>query len=107
MATPAVGVWHYTDWGGGDFTYMKYWKTADKVVFLTGLAYMEGGYRGSYQKIITLPVGYRPQGTALFNVLSATGPMRLEVKQDGTVQMIGNNAPDWISLAGVFFYQYA
>lgn len=107
LATPAVGVWHYNDWGGGDFTYMKYWKTSEKVVFLTGLAYMEGGYRASYQRIITLPVGYRPQGTALFNVLSATGPMRLEVKQDGTVQMVGNNAPDWISLAGVFFYQYA
>ena len=102
-ATPAVGVWHYIDKAGGDFHRIQYWKTADNIVHLIGLAYMEGGYRGNGQLIFTLPVGYRPGATIIYTAQSATGESRIDIHPDGTVNMYESNGPDWISLSGIFF----
>ena len=102
-ATTAVGVWHYIDKGGGDFHRIQYWKTADNIVHLIGLAYMDGGYRGNGQLIFTLPVGYRPGATVIFTAQSATGESRIDIHPDGTVNMYELSSPDWISLSGIFF----
>ena len=102
-ATPAVGVWHYIDKAGGDFHRIQYWKTADNIVHLIGLAYMEGGYRGNGQLIFTLPVGYRPGATIIYTAQSATGESRIDIHPDGTVNMYESSSPDWISLSGIFF----
>ena len=104
-ATPAVGVWHYVDQGGGGFQRLQYWKTADNIVHLIGLAYMEGGYRGNGQLIFTLPVGYRPGGVLIFTAQSATGESRINVHTDGTVNMYESSAPDWITVSGICFNQ--
>ena len=104
-ATPAVGVWHYIDKAGGDFHRIQYWKTADNIVHLIGLAYMEGGYRGNGQLIFTLPVGYRPGATVIFTAQSATGESRIDIHPDGTVNMYESSSPDWITLSGIFFNQ--
>ena len=102
-ATPAVGVWHYIDKAGGDFHRIQYWKTADNIVHLIGLAYMEAGYRGNGQLIFTLPVGYRPGATIIYTAQSATGESRIDIHPDGTVNMYESSSPDWISLSGIFF----
>lgn len=104
-ATPAVGVWHYIDQGGGGFQRIQYWKTADNIIHLIGLAYMEGGYRGNGQLLFTLPVGYRPGGVLIFTAQSATGESRIDIHTDGTVNMYESNSPDWITLSGIFFNQ--
>ena len=106
MATPAVGVWHYSQKTGDTFTYLKYWKTADNIVHLQGLAYLEVGYRNSGQVLFTLPAGYRPEGKSVFLTQCNNGACRIDVLPDGKVQLNQGGVPDWISVSGIFFYQY-
>ena len=106
LATPAVGVWHYSQKTGDTFTYLKYWKTADNIVHLQGLAYLEVGYRNSGQVLFTLPAGYRPEGESVFSTQCSSGACRIDVLPDGKVQLNQGGTPDWISVSGIFFYQY-
>lgn len=106
LASPAVGVWHYSQYAGDLFTYLKYWKTADNIVHLQGMAYMEAGYRNSGQKLFTLPVGYRPEGKSIFATYCTNGICRVEVHGNGDVFMNQGGTPDWVSISGIFFYQY-
>ena len=105
IPTLGTGIWHYTDKLGGGFNYIRYWKTADGIVHMVGLAYMEAGYRNDYQTLFTLPVGYRPAGICIFTVPSSTGYCRIDVGSNGTVQMRTGSGPDWISVSGIAFYQ--
>ena len=106
LATPATGVWHYSQKMGDTFTYLKYWKTADNIVHLQGLAYLEAGFRNSGQVLFTLPAGYRPEGKSVFLTQCNNGACRIDVLPDGKVQLNQGGVPDWISVSGIFFYQY-
>ena len=106
LATPATGIWHYSQKMGDTFTYLKYWKTADNIVHLQGLAYLEVGYRNSGQVLFTLPAGYRPEGKGVFSTQCNSGACRIDVLPDGKVQLNQGGTPDWISVSGIFFYQY-
>ncbi len=104
-ASPNTGIWHYNDYSGGGFSYMKYWKTVDNIIHMQGLAYLESGYRGDFQTLFTLPVGYRPHAIVTFTVACATGTTRIDIGPAGNVQLRGTSSPDWVSLAGIAFYQ--
>ena len=104
--TLGVGWWHYQDRAGGAFARVNYHKTIDGMVGLTGLLYAEYGYATYGAVIFTLPVGYRPQDTLIFNMRSdsSAGHSRIEIKWDGTVRFASaSNSASWISLAGINF----
>ena len=103
--SPNTGIWHYDDSSGGGFSYMKYWKTVDNIIHMQGTAYLESGYRGDFQTLFTLPVGYRPHAIVTFTVACSTGATRIDVNPNGNVGLRGNSLPDWVSLAGIAFYQ--
>lgn len=100
------GWWHYQDWGGGNFTRVRYYKTYDGLVGITGLLYAEYGYATNGAVIFTLPVGYRPNNTLIFNMRSdaSVEHSRVEIKSDGTVRFASaSNSASWVSLAGINF----
>lgn len=104
--TLGVGWWHYQDRTGDAFARVKYYKTHDGMVGLTGLLYVEYGYATYGAVIFTLPVGYRPQDTLIFNMRSNSSAehSRIEVKWDGTVRFASaSNSASWVSLAGINF----
>ena len=104
--TLGTGWWNYQDRGGGDFAYVKYYKTHDGMVGLTGLLFVEYGYGTNGAVIFTLPVGYRPQNTVIFNQRSDSSVenSRIEIKWDGTVRFASaSNSASWVSLAGITF----
>ena len=105
IPTLATGIWHYSDKLGDGFNYIRYWKTADGIVHMVGLAYMEAGYRNDYQTLFTLPVGYRPAGICIFSVQASVGNCRIDIGSNGTVQMRTSGGPEWVSVSGIAFYQ--
>ena len=105
---PALGTgwWNYKDWGGGDFAYVSFVKTHENIVSIQGLLYVEYGYGTNNAIIFTLPEGYRPTGTLIFNQRSDSSAehSRIEVHPDGTVTFNGaTNSMSWVSLAGISF----
>ncbi|WBX80116.1 hypothetical protein PD280_21355 [Virgibacillus salarius] len=86
---------------GGDFQPVRYTKTADGMVYLSGL--MKNGLIGNYTAF-TLPVGCRPNHTEIFVTGSYSGAdvSRIYVSSNGAVQVRnGNNSV--VSLSGICF----
>jgi hypothetical protein len=75
------GTYGGTDAGWGAAAYARIGKT----VFLRGL--VSGGTiaAGPTGTIFTLPVGYRPDRTQMFNVIAANNVGRMDIATDGTV----------------------
>ena len=104
--TLGTGWWHYQDRTGDAFARVKCYKTHDGMVGLTGLLYAEYGYATNGAVIFTLPVGYRPQDTLIFNMRSdaSVENSRIEIKYDGTVRFASaSNSASWVSLSGINF----
>ena len=98
-----TGIWHYVDKSGGGYQRVTYSLTLDKEVTLSGLAYMESGYRSDSTLIGTLPVGCRPSGVVIASARNGISTCRINIYTDGTVRMQDNGTSDWISLTGISF----
>jgi hypothetical protein len=53
--------------------------------------------------IFTLPAGYHPERKSVFAVMSQQGAVRVDVHQDGSVALDGNDVPLWLALDGISF----
>jgi len=83
---------------GGAFGAVRYWKDGNGTVHLTGI--MKDGTINA--TAFTLPVGFRPAGTALYPVMSNDALGRLQIDSAGVVTpKAGSNA--YFSLDGVTF----
>lgn len=78
-----------------------FYKTTTGVVFLQGMMKKSVAISAG-EVLFTLPVGYRPLATCLFNVQSAGALGRVDVGPTGSVVVqAGSNV--WLSLAGINF----
>jgi len=97
---------------GSGFANGGFTKTADGFVVLNGLVRAKAGYTPPERdRVLTLPVGYRPSGQLIFTVPAGVGTAnqevgRLDVKANGDVILGYFNLPagGWISLDGVAFH---
>lgn len=78
------------------FSSAGYTKTAGGVILLKGLV------RSGSGNIATLPVGYRPAMSIMFENSTNSAGGRVDIRADGTINMsVGSNA--WFSLDGIAF----
>lgn len=93
------------DWEnyGGSYNTPQYTKTNTGIVFLKGLVRYGTDTQGTV--IATLPPGYRPSGTLVYQVATnASVDGRMDVEADGDIVFYrGSNG--WMSLDGVAFMQ--
>jgi hypothetical protein len=85
---------------GSDWTSCAYRKEGQGVVWLSGLANRTAGTT----LIGTLPEGYRPLATKIFNAIgNGNAQGRVDIGADGTVTAVVGGAAGFISLNGVKF----
>ena len=72
-------------------------KKIGDMVFLRGMVYR---FTGSGTTIGTLPSGYRPPSTGLFNVQTNTGPGRVDIDSAGSITHVSGGT-SWVSLFGI------
>ena len=104
--TLRAGMRHYTQVAGGGYNYIKYYKTYDGMVGMTGLLYIEPGYRTHGVVICQLPAGYRPAGTVIYNQRSDSSAenSRIEIHGGGEVIFASpSNSASWVSFGGIQF----
>ncbi|MDB5179618.1 MAG: hypothetical protein JWN12_250 [Candidatus Saccharibacteria bacterium] len=78
------------------FASAAYTKTSGGVIFLKGMI------RSGSGTVATLPVGYRPAMSVMFETSSNQAGSRIDVRSDGTINLaVGSNA--WVSLDGIEF----
>ncbi|OYX40842.1 hypothetical protein B7Y94_06030 [Candidatus Saccharibacteria bacterium 32-49-12] len=92
---PLVNGW--VNYATSTYESAQYTKTADGLVTLKGLV-----ASGTANRIMTLPVGYRPKETLLLTVAANDAYARVDVRADGGVDRVaGSNV--WLSLSGITF----
>ncbi|HEY8886051.1 MAG TPA: prepilin-type N-terminal cleavage/methylation domain-containing protein [Candidatus Microsaccharimonas sp.] len=73
-----------------------YTKTSGGVIFLKGMV------RSGSGTVATLPAGYRPSMSIMFETTSNQAGSRIDIRSDGTINVaVGSNA--WASLDGIAF----
>ena len=104
--TLRAGMRHYQDKLGGGFNRVKFYKTYDGMVGMTGLLYIEPAYRTQGVVICQLPAGYRPAGTVIYNQRSDSPVENSKIEIHGTGEIIfasPSNSASWISFGGIQF----
>jgi hypothetical protein len=91
----------FTNYGAG-YSTAAYYKDKEGRVHLRGLIYRASNHSGVV--IFTLPAGYCPStsGTLLLPTLAESGPSRIDIYANGTVQ-VSTNSTGWITLDGISF----
>ncbi|NCQ53944.1 hypothetical protein COV88_02685 [Candidatus Saccharibacteria bacterium CG11_big_fil_rev_8_21_14_0_20_41_19] len=88
---------------GYEYNTQGYRRTKDGVVMLKGLIKRSGTIT-SGEIIATLPVGYRPSETLLFQ--TQTNPnvgSRVDIKANGDIAVLSPSDPGWLSLENINF----
>ncbi|MCA9577498.1 MAG: hypothetical protein KC668_18810 [Myxococcales bacterium] len=70
---------------------------------------LQGAVRrsGSWGRIATLPVRYRPAARIATLATSSAGPVRVDINTDGAVTWAnGTSSATWLSLSGIEFYRH-
>lgn len=82
---------------GTSFTPARYRKLSSGLVVVQGLIRFGTGTAGTV--LFVLPAGYRPDNNLIFNVRNTSGATaRLDVKNNGNVQIDEGAATAWLSL---------
>ena len=93
---------NWIDWGGG-FTGVGYWRGADGLIHIRGLAKTNVA-RAIGATIFTLPTGFRPAAQEIFTMQGPGGLVRVDVAAAGNVYLqTALNAGDWVALSGIKF----
>ncbi|NLD31550.1 MAG: hypothetical protein GX662_04740 [Trichococcus flocculiformis] len=104
--TLRAGMRHYIEVGGGGFNRVKFYKTHDGMVGMTGMLYIEPAYRTHGAIICQLPVGYRPAGTIIFNQRSDSSAENSRIEIHGTGEILFasvSSSASWVSFGGIQF----
>jgi hypothetical protein len=74
---------------------------------INGMVEIQGlikdGTATSGTDLFTLPVGFRPQYQHIFTTMSNSAIARVDVKTDGTIDILNGGSSNWISLSGIMF----
>lgn len=104
--TPTMNAWQNY---GFEYAGAEYTKDSDNMVIMHGL--IKSGSVASGATIFTLDAGYRPKETLSFIVAGRGNvdmPARINVLPNGEVKFMGASGAvtnEWLSLAGISFYQ--
>ncbi|MDE1914751.1 MAG: hypothetical protein KGJ57_17370 [Sphingomonadales bacterium] len=88
---------------GGAFEAPRYRIDTSGLVTIEGLVQAPSGTSTTSVSLFTLPAGYRPPATLMFNLWSGGGAYRCDVQADGEVVMQACNTA-FSSLSGIRFY---
>lgn len=89
----------YVEWGGTGYT-----KTSSGMVMLKGMIARNQGTNANNEILFTLPVGYRPAISAIYQNISNGANVRIDIHTNGDVRIQGTGHGAWVNLNGIAFY---
>lgn len=73
------------------------------VVHLKGMIKNTNPYTSGNVVLGTLPVGFRPTTTAVYDVTVSYAKGNIHIDPTGVITLIGNGGTDYVSIAGISF----
>ncbi len=88
---------NWVNYGAG-FGIATYYRDKQNIIRLAGLV-----KNGTSPVVATLPPAYRPAAELIFTIVSGTSFARLDIRQNGDVELIGPYSNAYVSLDGIAF----